>query len=58
MQKQQAGKMEVSPSGCVFSGVPLYKLQKIRVLHLGTRQLNRTRPSVLLRSGTTVGKAA
>jgi len=57
MHKQHAVKVGLSTAGCVFSGVPLHKLQRIRELQAGNWR-GRTRHSVLVRTTTAATRAA
>jgi len=57
MHKSQAVKLEISTSGCVFDGVPLHKLQRLRALHTGNWR-GRTRQSLLVRTTIAATRAA
>lgn len=58
MHKQHAVKVALSTAGCVFSGVPRHKLQRIRELQAGTWRGVRTRLSVQVRTAAAVTRAA
>ena len=58
MHKQHAGKVALSTAGCVFSGVPRHKLQRIRELQAGKWRGGHTRLSVQIRAAAAVTQAA
>lgn len=58
MHKQQAGKVESFPPGCVFDGLPMQKLQRIRTLQAAHWRTGRTRHSVQQRPASAATRAA
>jgi len=58
MHKQQAEKVELSPLGCVFDGLPMQKLQRIRTLQAAHWRTGRTRHSVPQRTASAATRAA
>ena len=57
MHKSQAVKLEIATAGCVFDGVPLHKLQRLRALLTGNWR-GRTRQSLLVRTTIATTRAA
>jgi hypothetical protein len=58
MYKQHAGKAELSPSGCIFDGLPVEKLQRIRTLQAAHWRTGRTQHGAQQRTTSAATRAA